>query len=83
MAEGDLVRWLTYPTELGRVPDKIEFLEIKPQSDGGVMYYFKFMTEPPHWAADDGWMLGWAGPFARGKLETHGTGTFSEFEKFE
>lgn len=82
LAEGNFVRWLIYPTELGRVPDEIEFIETKPQGTDKLMYYFKFRTDPPHWSSADGWMLGWAGPFPKdGPLETHGTDTFSEFEK--
>lgn len=82
LAEGDFVRWLIYPTELGRAPDETQFVETKPQGSSEEMYYFKFRTDPPHWSSDDGWMLGWAGPFPKdGPLETHGTDTFSEFAK--
>jgi hypothetical protein len=27
-AESDMVNWLTYPTELGHVPDKIELMQV-------------------------------------------------------
>jgi hypothetical protein len=83
LAESNLVRWLMYPTELNAVPDEIEFMKVESSGlfSRKDKYYFKFRTYEPHWAAKDGWLLGWAGPYAQGILEAHGADTFSEFEK--
>lgn len=86
LAEADLVQWLTFPTELNSVPDEIKFLkkvEAKEQP-GQDMYYFRFRTDEPHWASEDGWMIGWSGPFPRqGLAQLGGTDTFSKFEKWD
>ena len=87
LAESNMVRWLVYPTELGRAPDQIEMkkvLSIDTESDDGILdyYLFRFRTLPPHWAAKDGWMAGVAGPFVRKESPTTDSngGTFSDFE---
>jgi hypothetical protein len=87
LAESNMVRWLLYPTELGRAPDQIEMkkvLSIDTESDDGILdyYLFRFRTLPPHWAAKDGWMAGVAGPFVRKESPTTDSngGTFSDFE---
>ncbi len=83
-AESNMVNWLTFPTELGRVPDEIELMKVvsKNSKDGILDYYvFRFQTLPPHWAAKDGWCAGVSGPFIRKNAPTtepHGS-TFSEF----
>jgi hypothetical protein len=88
-AESDMVYWLCHPNELGCPPDAIEFVT-KAIRDGGppvghVDYYiFRFRTNPPHWASDDGWMAGVAGPYKPGGAPTVGAlGTFSHFQKHE
>jgi hypothetical protein len=70
LAESDLVNWLLHPTELGRPPDEIEFVQTVPfdtETDAGWadIFLFRFRTHPPHWAARDGWMAGVSGPFLR------------------
>jgi hypothetical protein len=70
LAESDLVNWLLHPTELGRPPDEIEFVQTVPfdtETDVGWAdcFLFRFRTHPPHWAARDGWMAGVSGPFLR------------------
>ena len=89
-AESDMVNWLTYPTELGRVPDEIELMKVVPIDTGlpgGIYEYclFRFRTHEPHWAAKDGWMAGVSGPFLRGKeATTQSLGdTFSTFSKWD
>lgn len=86
-AESDMVNWLAYPTELGRVPDEIELMEVIPveSPEGPMSYYlFRFRTHPPHWAAEDGWMAGVSGPFRRGVLSPDAYGdTFSTFESWD
>jgi hypothetical protein len=86
LAESNLVDWLTFPTELNSVPDEIKFLkktDVEGQA-GQEMYFFRFRVDEPHWAAKDGWMTGWSGPFPRqGLAQLRGTDTFSEFEEWD
>ncbi len=88
LAEANMVQWLVYPTELARVPDEIELMATvaagKTNKDE-VIYLFRFRTQPPHWAAKNGWMTGIAGPFPRGgpPSATGGGYTFSSFQKWE
>jgi hypothetical protein len=89
-AEAEMVRWLVYPTELGRVPDQIELKKVVSidagGKDGALDYYlFRFRTLPGHWAAKDGWMAGVAGPFLRKDAPTTEAqgDTFSEFERWD
>jgi hypothetical protein len=89
-AEGDMVRWLTFPTELARVPDEIELMYVLGV-DGGVLkgvldyYLFRFRTFEPHWAAEDGWMAGVSGPYPRDAepSPTSPGDTFSHFEPWD
>jgi hypothetical protein len=86
LAESDMVRWLAYPTELGRPPDEIELMKVVSvdAGDDGTLdcYLFRFRTHPPHWAAKDGWMAGISGPFRRKDAPTTSSmgDTFSKFE---
>jgi hypothetical protein len=89
-AESNMVRWLMYPTELGRAPDKIELKKIVALDtegpDGFLDYYvFRWRTLPPHETAKDGWMAGVAGPFLRKEAPTTEAqgDTFSEFESWD
>ena len=90
LAESNMVRWLVYPTELGRAPDQIELkkvISLDTESDDGMLdyYLFRFRTLPPHWAAKDGWTAGVAGPFVRKDAPTTDSngGTFSDFERWD
>jgi len=65
-AESNLLNWLEFPTELDKVPDDIEHLKrVTIKFDGNDVFYhvFKYMTNEPHWAAENGWMLGVVGPY--------------------
>jgi len=87
-AESNLAFWLSHPNELKKVPDEMELAQVVTVATdaGPVEYYlFRFRTNPPHWAADKGWMAGVSGPYpkdAGAPLATPG-GTFSELEPFE
>ncbi|MBI4497709.1 MAG: hypothetical protein HY689_07425 [Chloroflexi bacterium] len=90
LAESRMVRWLTFPTELNRVPDEIELMKVIPfdtgMPDGLLDYYvFRFRTHPPHWAAKDGWMAGVAGPYRRDEAPTTRSygHTFSDFAAWD
>jgi hypothetical protein len=87
-AESEMVDWLTYPTELSRVPDEIELMAVVPEAheEGpGDTYVFRFRTLPPHWAAKKGWTAGVAGPFLRTESPTPDArgGTFSTFTSWD
>lgn len=82
LAEGDLARWLAHPNELGRAADQLELYRVEQQVEAGApleWYLFRFRMEAPHPLAERGWMAGISGPFSPGNIETHGTGTFSDF----
>jgi hypothetical protein len=64
-AQSHLVNWLEFPTELGRPPDEILFLEnvTLPLPLQMHYYVFKFRASAPRWADKLGWMLGVCGPY--------------------
>ncbi len=76
VAEGELVRWLSDVTELGRTPDEIEHVATVPARATGSaavqstpmasepMHLFRFRMHAPHWSAARGWMIGAAGATA-------------------
>lgn len=65
-AESSLANWLEFPTELDTCPDEIELEEkVTIDFDGNNVYYyvFKFRINEPHWASENGWILGVVGPY--------------------
>ena len=65
-AESSLVNWLEFPTELDKAPDDIKYVKrvtIKFNENDIFYHVFKYMTNEPHWAAENGWMLGVVGPY--------------------
>ncbi len=75
LAKSDMVRWLEYPTELGKRPDKIEL--IGRVAKGGENYHvFKYMTDSDNLTEDlqNVWLVGWAGDQG---------GTFSTFARLD
>lgn len=69
-AEGFLVNWLEFPTELGNAPDEVEFLTTVTLQDGEELdyYVFKFKTKIPHWVGQQTWMIGVSGPYGKDSL---------------
>ena len=64
----------------------MKVVEVEDESDQPVRYYvFRFRTNPPHWAAKDGWMAAVAGPFGDSDADSEGQldGTFSMFRSWE
>lgn len=62
VAEGELARWLSDVTELGRAPDEMEHLTtVAHPSVSGRLHLFRFRMHAPHWSAARGWMVGVAG----------------------
>ncbi|MDN3581423.1 hypothetical protein [Mucilaginibacter flavus] len=67
-AESSLATWLEFPTELDACPDEMEHIKrvtFDFDAEGNQVHYevFKYRVNAPHWAADNGWMLGVVGPF--------------------
>lgn len=79
-AESNMVDWLVYPTELGRVPDYIELMNIF-NNEEEEYYLFRFKCDND----EDGWMAGVSGPYDKNEIPTTSAGgyTFSHFEKWE
>jgi len=73
LAKSNMVRWLVYPTELGKPPDDIELLGVV-KSHGEDYYVFKYKSDSDN--LDDEsknvWLIGWA---------SNDGGTFSHFTK--
>ena len=73
LAKSDLVHWLTYPTELGKVPDEIVFLgDVKVKKEQ--YYIFKYKSDSDNLSDDskNEWLIGWS---------SEDGGTFSHFDK--
>jgi hypothetical protein len=63
VAQGELARWLSDVTELGRVPDEMEHLRTvaHPTDAEHRLHLFRFRMRAPHWSAARGWMVGVGG----------------------
>lgn len=72
LAKSNMVRWLTYPTELGKAPDAIEFIG-QTKKKGEVFHVFRYRSDSDN--LDDElkgqWLIGWSGSEG---------GTFSNFD---
>lgn len=67
-AESNLANWLLYPTELDACPDEMEHIKrvsFDLDGEGNYLHYevFKYRVNEPHWAAENGWILGVVGPY--------------------
>lgn len=61
LAKSDLSHWLTYPTELGKIPDEIVFLgDVKVK--GEKYYIFKYKSDSTNLTDDlkNEWLIGWS-----------------------
>jgi hypothetical protein len=88
MAEADLVLWLAHPNELAATPDEIQLMKVVPPPGEAYArkryFVFRYRTKPPHWAAQDGWLAGVAGPYPEeGPFPPEAAGTFSRFEAYD
>ena len=73
LAKSDLVHWLTYPTELGKQPDEIEYLgKVKKKEE---YYVFRYKSDSENLGDDlkGQWLIGWSNDEG---------GTFSNFELY-
>ena len=76
LAKSDLVRWLTYPTELGKAPDEIVYIgKIKKLFKKEVFHVFKYRSNSDTLGEDlkNKWLIGWS---------SRDGGTFSNFDEF-
>ena len=65
-AEAALAYWMMHPNELQTAPEKIEHfktIEKSLKDSKGRFYFFKYLMPEGHWARNDGWLLGFSGPF--------------------
>ncbi len=73
LAKSDLVHWLTYPTELGKQPDQIEYLgKVKKKEE---YHIFRYMSDSNNLGDDlkNQWLIGWSNDEG---------GTFSNFDRY-
>ncbi len=73
LAKSDLVHWLTFPTELGKVPDKIEYLgKVKKKE---IYHIFRYTSDSDNLSEDlqGKWLIGWS---------NNEGGTFSNFDLY-
>jgi len=73
LAKSNMVRWLVYPTELGKMPNIIEFIGVV-RSSGEDYYVFKYKSNSDNLEDElkNIWLIGWA---------SNDGGTFSHFTK--
>ena len=76
LAKSDLVHWLTFPTELGKVPDEIVYIgRIKQLFKKEVFHVFKYRSDSD--TLDENlknkWLIGWS---------SKDGGTFSNFDEY-
>ena len=74
LAKSNMVRWLTYPTELGREPDEIELVGVTKKK-GETFHVFRYKSDSDNLGDDlkGVWLIGWSG---------NDGGTFSNFDKY-
>jgi hypothetical protein len=74
LAKSDLVHWLSYPTELGKAPDEIEYLG--KVRKGGVYYVFRYRSVRDTLSDElkGKWLIGWS---------SNDGGTFSNFDRYD
>lgn len=76
LAKSDMVRWLTYPTELGKAPDEIVYIgKVKHLFKKEVFYVFKYRSDSDTLedSLKNKWLVGWS---------SDDGGTFSNFDEF-
>ncbi len=82
IAQSDMVEWLTFPTEMGRPPDEIEWMGAYPidtTAGEAEVHLFRFRLE------DEPWQAGIAGPYLKAEIPTYYSlgATFSRFDEWD
>ena len=76
LAKSDLVHWLSFPTELGKAPDAIEYIgKVKYFFKKEVFYVFKYRSDSENLNEEqkNKWLIGWS---------SDDGGTFSNFDEY-
>ena len=73
LAKSTMIRWLVYPTELGQLPDEIEYLGKVKKKEIYHIFRFKSHSDNLEDARKGQWLIGWA---------SEEGGTFSEFDLY-
>lgn len=76
LAKSDMIHWLLYPTELGKMPDEIVYLgRIKPLFKKEEYHVFKFRSDSDTLGNErkNRWLIGWS---------SEEGGTFSNFDAY-
>ncbi len=74
LAKSDLVHWLTYPTELGKAPDEIEYLgKVKSKGENYRVFRYKSDSDNLDDELKGKWLIGWSGDEG---------GTFSQYDEY-
>lgn len=83
IAKMHMIEWLRYPTELGKIPDEIEYVGIVEEDE--IQYYIYQFKEKEGAFQDFGYMMGISGGFPKQEKPTsfHTGITFSKFEPIE
>ena len=73
LAKSNMVHWLIYPTELGKLPDRIEYIgKVKKKEE---YYIFRYTSDSDNLGEDlkGKWLIGWSSDEG---------GTFSNFDLY-
>ena len=73
LAKSTMIRWLVYPTELGQLPDEIEYLGKVKKKEVYHIFRFKSNSDNLEEARKGVWLIGWS---------SEEGGTFSEFDLY-
>jgi hypothetical protein len=84
LAEGGMVHWLQFPTEMGKAPREIRHLAtIRTVEEGRRELLFFFVFRHPTFA-EGKWQVGVSGPFPEDSPDASGGGaTFSKFKTLD
>lgn len=73
LAKSSMIRWLVYPTELGQLPDEIEYLGKVKKKEIYHIFRFKSNSNNLDEETKDQWLVGWS---------SEEGGTFSNFDLY-
>lgn len=74
LAKSDMIRWLLYPTELGQMPDEIEYLGKVKKKEVYHIFRFRSNSDTLDDESKGKWLIGWSSDEG---------GTFSNFDLYE
>ena len=74
LAKSDMIRWLLYPTELGQMPDEIEYLGKVKKKEVYHIFRFRSASNTLDDESKGKWLIGWSSDEG---------GTFSNFDLYE